>query len=225
MVKKRKRPNMEDLKETVTRVIEFQLDQQKRVEEMFLLQQQKADERMQKTESLLQALISRDQTQESNVAFPQSAVLNTINNFIYCPKSNQTFVTYFRRYEDLYNIDCSNWSDQKKVHLLLSKLGAANHDKFVNYILPQKTSDLTFTETVKLLTELFSPKTSLFHKRWKCLNPTKKKTTRITWRFHRLSISIVTNSSGHIWVPMILSASFLSRDFSQQKTPKSDEEF
>ena len=106
---------MEDLKETVTRLIEFQLhqqklqlDQQKRAEEMFLLQQQKADERMQKTSSLLQALISRDQTLESNVAFPQSAVLNTINNSIYCPESNQTFATYFRGYEDLYNIDCSN---------------------------------------------------------------------------------------------------------------------
>ena len=112
---------MEDLKETITCLIEFQLDQQKlqldqqkRAEEMFLLQQQKADERMQKIESLLQALISRDQTLESNVAFPPKAVLNTINNFIYCPKSNQTFATYFRRYEDLYNIDCSNWSDQKK---------------------------------------------------------------------------------------------------------------
>ena len=97
----------------VTCLTEFQLDQQKRAEEMFPLQQ-KADERMQKTESLLQALISRDQTLESNVVFPQSAVLNTINNFIYCPESNQTFATYFRRYEDLYNIDCSNWSDQKR---------------------------------------------------------------------------------------------------------------
>ena len=146
---------------------------------MFLHQQQKADERIQKTESLLQALISRDQTLESNVAFPQSAILNIINDFIYCPESNQTFASYFRRYEDLYNIDCSNWSDQKKVRLLLSKLGAVEHDKFVYYILPQKTSDMTFTETVKLLTELFIPKTSLFHKRWKCLNLTKK-TTRIT---------------------------------------------
>ena len=172
---------MEDLKETVTRLIEFQwdqqklqLEQQKRVEEMFLLQQQKADERMQKTESLLQALISGDQTLESNEAFPRSAVLNTISNFIYCPESNQTFTTYFRRYENLYYIDCSNWSDQKKVRLLLSKLEVAVYDKFEDYILPQKTSDLTFKETVKLLTELFSPKTLLFHKRRKCLNQTKK---------------------------------------------------
>ena len=73
-----------------------------------------------------------------------------------------------------YNIDSSNWSDQKKVRLLLSKLGAAEHNKFVDYILPQKTSDLTFTETIKLSTELFSPKTLLFYKRWKCLNLRKK---------------------------------------------------
>ena len=99
--RKKKGQNMEDLKETITRLIEFKLDQQKRAEEMFLLQQQKTDERMQKTQSLLPALISRDQTLESNVTFPQSADLNTINNFIYCPESNQTFVTHFRRYEGL----------------------------------------------------------------------------------------------------------------------------
>ena len=28
--------------------------------------------------------------------------------------------------------------------------------------------DLEFSETVKLLSELFGPNTSLFHKRWKC---------------------------------------------------------
>ena len=79
------------------------------------------------------------------------------------------------------------------------------HDKLVDYILPQETSDLTFTETVKLLTELFSPKASLFLKQWKCLN--------------------LKNKDGQIWVPMILSASFWSRNMTQQKTPKSDEEF
>ena len=43
----------------------------------------------------------------------------------------------------------------------------------MDFILPRKTSELSFDETVKLLTELFSPKTSLFHKRWRCLNLTK----------------------------------------------------
>ena len=56
---------------------------------------------------------------------------------------------------------------------LLRKLETTEHDKFVEFILPRKTSELSFGESVKLLTGLFSPKTSLFHKRWKCLNLTK----------------------------------------------------
>ena len=36
------------------------------------------------------------------------------------------------------------------------------------------TCELGFLETVKLLSEIFSSKTSLFHKRWKCLNLTKR---------------------------------------------------
>ena len=34
--------------------------------------------------------------------------------------------------------------------------------------------DLEFSETVKLLSELFGPNTTLFHKRWKCLNTFKE---------------------------------------------------
>ena len=48
------------------------------------------------------------------------------------------------------------------------------HNKFVDYILPKKTCELGFLETVKLLSELFSSKKSLFHKRWKCLDLTKR---------------------------------------------------
>ena len=60
--------------------------------------------------------------------------------------------------------------EAKKVRLLTRKLDTAEHTRFVDYILPRKTSQLTFQEAVKLLSELFSPKESLFHKRWKCLN-------------------------------------------------------
>ena len=44
----------------------------------------------------------------------------------------------------------------------------------MNYILPRKTNKLTFTKAVKLLTKPFRPKTSLFHKRWECMNLTRK---------------------------------------------------
>ena len=62
----------------------------------------------------------------------------------------------------------------KKVRLLLWKLETVEHNKFVDYDLQKKTCELGFLETVTLLSELFSSKTSLFHKRWKCLNLTKR---------------------------------------------------
>ena len=54
------------------------------------------------------------------------------------------------------------------------KLGAAEHNKFVDYIIPKLRSELSFDEAVKSLMELYCPKTSLFHKRWKCINLTRK---------------------------------------------------
>ena len=48
------------------------------------------------------------------------------------------------------------------------------HNKFVDYILPKKNCELGFLETVKLLSEIFSSKISLFYKRWKCLNLIKR---------------------------------------------------
>ena len=62
---------------------------------------------------------------------------------------------------------------QKNVRLLQRKLGTVEH-KFVDYILPKRACKLGFLETVKLLSELFSSKTSLIHKRWKCLKLTKR---------------------------------------------------
>ena len=101
---------------------------------------------------------------------------NAVETFIYASDEDKTFEAYYRRYEDIYITDCADWTDAKKVRLLLRKLGTVKH-KFVDYILPKKnkkTCELGFLETVELLSELFSSKTSLFHKRWKCLNLTKR---------------------------------------------------
>ena len=62
---------------------------------------------------------------------------------------------------------------KKKVRLLLRKLGTTEHNRFIAFILPKKTTDLDFSETIKLLSELFEPNTTLFYKRWKCLNTVK----------------------------------------------------
>ena len=92
---------------------------------------------------------------ENENIFSQNAIWSAIDNFTYAPRDEITFVSYFRRCKDLYNTDCRNWADFKKVRLLLIKLGAVEHTKFI--YCPKKTSDLTFSEAVQLLTELFSP--------------------------------------------------------------------
>ena len=81
-----------------------------------------------------------------------------------------------RPFEDINITDCADWTDAKKVRLLLGKLRTVEHNKFIDYIYSKinKTCELGFLETVKLLSELFSSKTSLFHKRWKSLNLTKR---------------------------------------------------
>ena len=105
---------------------------------------------------------SRRNSIENEFSFSKNPIWSAIENFSYSLKEDITFEWYFRRYEDLYKTDCGNWSDLKKIHLLLSKLGTTKHTKFVNYILPRKTSE--FTEAVELPMKLFSLKTCFSQK-------------------------------------------------------------
>ena len=146
----------------------------KRVEEERLALQKQTKIRQQKLEEILfqnlqeqkdlLELANRGQISENENAFSQNTIWGAIDNFIYSPDEGITIAPDFSRFEDLYATDCVNWPESKKVHLLIRKLGTKEQTKFVNYILLRKTSELTFTEAVKLFTELFSPKTSLFHK-------------------------------------------------------------
>ena len=94
-----------------------------------------------------------------------------------CGRHSKHFPTQQMRIRPLRHITedmkISDWTDAKNVWLLPRKLETVEHNKFVDYILPKNTCELGFLETVKLLSELFSSKTSQFHKRWKCLNLTK----------------------------------------------------
>ena len=121
-------------------------------------------------QKILLELVQKGQNEVSKHSSSQNSVWNAIDNFIYALKEDNL------RYKDSYNTDSANWVDFKNVHLLLSKLGMVEYTKFGNY---KKTSDLTFSDAVELLSELFSPKTSLFHKRWKCMNLTRKKQQRL----------------------------------------------
>ena len=96
----------------------------------------------------------------STISFTPYAVANSIGEFTYNPKEG---ITYFRRYEEIFRNACKTWTDEKKVSFLLWKLSSAEHEKHCNYILPKKSGNITFDETVLILSRIFSVKSSLLH--------------------------------------------------------------
>ena len=93
---------------------------QQKFEEMFLCTQQEQEK--------LFELSNRDQNVENENTFFQNAIWSAIESFPYTTEGEIIFALYL----DLYN--CVNWTDFKKVCLLLRKLGTVEHTKFVNYI-------------------------------------------------------------------------------------------
>ena len=87
-----------------------------------------------------------------------------METFTYLLEEGKTFEAFFRRYEDLFTVDCEDWPNAKKFRLLLRKLRITEYSKFVDYILPKKTSELEFSEAVKLLSELFRPNSIIKNK-------------------------------------------------------------
>ena len=136
---------------------QLQLDIQKErldIQKQTEIRQQKLEEILLQTQEQKNLL---ELTNRGQISWKRKCVL-TKHDIRVC--EGLTFPSNFRRFKELY---ATNWANSKKVRLLLRKLGATKHTKFVNYILIRKTNELTFTEAVKLLIELFSRKTSLFN--------------------------------------------------------------
>ena len=112
-------------------MMKFQMESQKENEEK-LLQVQKENEKiilknevffeLQKQQEVLFKSLSNYQPTNRTTIFSQNAVWNALETFSYAPNEDKTFEAYYRRYEDIYITDCADWTDAKKVRLLLRKL-------------------------------------------------------------------------------------------------------
>ena len=147
---------MEDLKEMFAQMMKFQMESQQKNEEK-LLQLQKVNEEkilknkekqqrffleLQKQQETLFKSLSNNQPTDGTSIFTQNAVWNALETFSYAPDEDKTFEAYYRRYEDIFITDCADWTDAKKVRLLLRKLGTVEHHKFVDYIFLKKNVNL-----------------------------------------------------------------------------------
>ncbi|XP_062537789.1 uncharacterized protein K02A2.6-like [Armigeres subalbatus] len=107
----------------------------------------------------------------------QEKVLESLSTnmieFVFDPDNGITFEKWFARYSDLFDNDARNLDDAAKVRLLLRKLDHASHSRYVNYILPRLPKDIQFIDTVSTLKKIFGTSTSVFNKRFQCLQLVK----------------------------------------------------
>lgn len=151
---------MEELQQSMVQLLKMQVEQQQRNDKRF--------------EKMLELIVQRTQEPKQAGFFSPDTVANSIGEFSYDPENGSIFSAYFRRFADIFKEECSEWSQEKKVRLLLQKLNPACHDRYCNYILPRVPGEISFDETVQILTNVFGEKSSLFNLRWKCLNLTKR---------------------------------------------------
>ena len=128
-------------KERILKNEEKQQRLQKENEERILKNEEKQQRfflELQKQQEALFKSLSNNQPTDSTTIFNQNAMWNAYETFFYEPYEDKTFVAYYKRCEDIYITDCADWTDAKKVWLLLRKVGTVEHNKFVDYILPKK---------------------------------------------------------------------------------------
>lgn len=98
----------------------------------------------------------------------------SVCNFAYAEDGGVTFEVWYKRYEDLFTVDAAKLDDAARTRFVLRKLGTAVHTKYVNHILPKNPRELTFVETVRILTELFGQQRSQFSVKYQCLKLVKQ---------------------------------------------------
>ena len=124
------------------------------------------------TRKMFGKTISADILQTSST----EALENVISEFYFDSDSGSNFYIWFRKYEYMFAKDFQNFDDHKKIRLSLHKLGTAEHERFINYILPKLPLQIKFKEAVTTLKECFGKQASLFSICYACLNIHKKPT-------------------------------------------------
>ena len=131
---------------------------------------QKTELQQKQLEELPVNSLNGSKNSEKDPIFSESTIYNSIDTLEYAPENNKTF----EEDEDIFNVYCEQWPSKKKKKKYVYYY--ENREQ-PNIILPKKTTDFDFSETIKLLWELFGSNTTLFHKLWKCLNTVKDNQT------------------------------------------------
>ena len=160
-----------------TKATQRQQEEQQRQTQLFQqeqrqtqLFQQSLQEQMLEQQKNFERIIQATTGAKKTNFFSAEAISNSLSEFHYSPDTGNTFPAYYRRFETIFTKRCIDWTDEEKVTLLLQKLGTDENTKYSNLILPKKTEEVSFQETLDTLSKIFDKRDSLFHSRYKCLN-------------------------------------------------------
>ena len=171
-------PNMEQLME-LTKMLGAVVQQlpQQFVRQQENFQKQQADFQKQQTDVqkqivkqqdiLQKILLKQGEREKGSNTFSAEGIANLLSEFIYKPEEGITFPAYFKRHETIFAKRCQSWCDEEKIMLVLQKLATHDNTKYTNYILPNKSEEMSFEETIETLSKMFRERDSLFHTRYK----------------------------------------------------------
>ncbi|XP_055632416.1 uncharacterized protein K02A2.6-like [Toxorhynchites rutilus septentrionalis] len=122
---------------------------------------------------------SNTNTMLMQILIQQQTLMTKLNDqiniieFVYDPEHGCTFDTWYSRYTDLFDKDAGKLDEAAKVRLLLRKLNPSAHERYTSFILPKAPKDFTFQQTIEKLKTIFGATTSIFHRRYQCLQTSK----------------------------------------------------
>ncbi|XP_058448841.1 uncharacterized protein LOC131428818 [Malaya genurostris] len=130
--------------------------------------------RIMENQQLAQKTLLEQLVRPKDNEFLMEALSNTITEFSYDPQNGVVFDKWYARHEEVFTKGGEKLNDAEKVRLLLQKMSSVNHDRYVNLILPKTSREVPFAETVATLKEMFGHQTSVFFRRYQCLQTAKR---------------------------------------------------
>ena len=121
---------------------------------------------------LIAALTQKFQLQDTGNS-DSVDLAGTITEFTYDPANGYTFNAWFSRWHDTFQHEFPDKDNNWKSGYSYKRLGTKENQRFVNFILPKRPSDLTFTETIAILTDIFGEQQSLFNTHYNCFKIAK----------------------------------------------------
>lgn len=106
--------------------------------------------------------------------FLMETLSKTLPEFSYDPENGVVFDKWYARHQEVFSKGGAALEEVDRIRLLLQKLNSVDHDRYVNFILPKTPPEVSFDDTVKTLKQMFAHQTSVFFRRFQCLQTRKR---------------------------------------------------